>query len=95
MSEKINRIAKLLLAGEDMKDLPRRFSAIRNNDESGVSGTGNVLDGVVFPYTGQVVVCWKTDNSSLGFYDDFDTFMAIHVESHPGNNTEIVWHDEE
>jgi hypothetical protein len=39
---------------------PRLFSLIRHVDESGISGTGRGLDGVIF-HTGQVVVCWRTD----------------------------------
>ncbi len=37
---------------------PRLFTLFRHVDESGISGTGRVLDGVIF-HTGQVVVCWR------------------------------------
>jgi len=75
----------------------RMFSIIRKSDESGVSGTGHVLDGVVF-HNGQTVICWRTDvdaarhgRSSLGVYQSFEDFKFIHIDSHPTNDTEIVW----
>ena len=74
-----------------MKEM-KTFQMIRNNDESGVSGTGTVLDGVQF-HTGQVVTCWHGDKSSVGVYDSFDVFWRIHVASHPTNNTEVHWSD--
>ena len=66
---------------------------IRNADESGVSGTGHVLDGVVF-HTGQVVVCWRSDRSSIATYQSYDDFKTLHIDSHPTNLTEILWDDE-
>jgi hypothetical protein len=67
---------------------------IRKQDESHVSGTGRVLDGVVF-HNGKVVVCWRTENkhgyTSVGMYDSFEAFKFIHIDSHPHNETEIVW----
>lgn len=76
---------------------PKIFKLIRNRDASGVSGTGRVLDGVVF-HTGQVVVCWRTDidghgHSSLAIYPSWEAFKFIHIDSHPENNTEILWED--
>lgn len=65
----------------------------RNNDESGVSGTGIVLDGVVFP-NGKVTVCWrcvKTNASSISVFDSFEDFTKIHIDSHPTNGTEIIF----
>ena len=66
----------------------------RRGDESGVSGLGGVLDGVVF-HTGQVVVCWRTDldatqgkgrgRSSLGIYASWEAFDALHI----ANRTDI------
>lgn len=74
---------------------PRLFTFIRRTDESGVSGTGRVLDGVVF-HTGQVVVCWRSDvntdqlgYSSLAIYPSWEAFLHVHVRPHPSNATEI------
>lgn len=76
---------------------PRLFTLIRHTDETGISGTGRVLDGVVF-HTGQVVVCWRSDLradkpgfSSLVIYHSWEAFLAIHVEPHPVEQTEIVF----
>lgn len=71
---------------------PRVFSMVRQADETGISGVGRVLDGIVFP-DGQTVIRWCVEGkpASTEIYDSFDAFMEIHVVSHPGNLTEIVW----
>jgi len=74
-----------------MKNKCRLFTVVRHHDESGVSGTGPVLDGVVFE-CGRTVVCWRTENTSIGVYDNFDEFLAIHIKAHPKNRSEIIWH---
>jgi hypothetical protein len=75
---------------------PRLFSLYRRSDESGVSGTGRVLDGVVF-HNGKVVVCWRTDlrggHSSIVVYDSWTAFEAVHVNPHPPEQTEIGFGD--
>lgn len=75
-----------------LKSRPHCFRLIRRNDESGVSGTGVVLMGVVWP-NGKVTVCWTTRNapSSIVVYDDWKTFLGIHVRSHATNKAKIVW----
>jgi hypothetical protein len=76
---------------------PRLFTLIRHSDETGISGTGRVLDGTVF-HTGQVVVCWRSDLridkpgfSSLVIYNSWEAFLAIHVEPHPAEQTKIIF----
>ena len=76
-------------------DEPRLVTMIRRADESGVSGTGRVLDGAVF-HTGQVVVCWRSDRStdqpgvsSLAIDASWDAFLHVHVCPHPANAPEI------
>lgn len=80
---------------------PRIFTLIRNFDQSGISGTGRVLDGVVF-HNGQVVICWRSDVNvdklgftSLGIYPSWDAFMHVHVLPHSANQTEIRFLDRE
>ena len=75
----------------------KTFTIVRNGDESGVSGTGRILDGALF-HNGKVAVCWRTDtdgtkygDSSIGIYDSFGAFRRIHIDSHPDNRTEIHW----
>ena len=72
---------------------PRLFSVFRRNDHNKVSGTGKVIDGVVFE-SGICVISWTTKLSSLGVYDTFDHFKAIHIDAHPGNKSQVVWRDE-
>ncbi len=78
----------------------RRFYIKRINDESGVSGTGRVLDGVLW-HNGYTTIMWKTDLDpmkkdmwSTSLYSSFEAFKKIHIEPHPTNETEIVWLDE-
>ena len=66
------------------------FTMVRNGDESGVSGVGRVLDGLVFP-SGKTVVCWRSEIPSISTYDSFEDFERVHVQSHPGNETEILF----
>jgi hypothetical protein len=80
---------------------PKMFHIIRHGDESGVSGTGRVLDGVVWP-NGWVNIYWRTDldpvkrgKASVTFYESFDAFEQIHITSHPTNETEVIWDDVE
>ena len=74
---------------------PQLFTFIRHADESGVSGTGRVLDGVIF-HTGQVVICWRSNlntaqpgYSSLVIYPSWEAFLHVHVQPHAPDATEI------
>lgn len=73
---------------------PRTFKMIRNGDESGVSGTGYVIDGVLFG-DGSVVVFWRTNTSSMGIYKTYEEFESIHITPHPTNLTEVIFDDAE
>lgn len=74
----------------------RGFSIERKADTSGVSGTGIVLEGVVFS-TGAVVAHWLTPapKGSLNTFDSWDQFAAIHLTSHPENEARVLWADGE
>ena len=76
-------------------DSPRLFTVTRHLDASGVSGTGRVMDGVIF-HTGQVVVCWRSDvhpsqagYSSICLYPSWDAFKHVHIDPHPENQTTV------
>ncbi len=78
---------------------PRLFALVRHLDESGVSGVGRVLDGVVF-HTGQVVVCWRTDvrtegpgYSSIAIYPSWAAFVHVHLDPHPDGAAEVQFAD--
>ena len=67
----------------------RRFWLVRDEDETGVSGTGVVAVGVAFP-NGKAAISWKTEHTSTAVYDSMRDVEAIH-----GHNglTRIVWVD--
>lgn len=66
---------------------PRLFALVRDEDETGVSGTGHVADGVQFA-NGKCVVCWRTATSSIAVYDSIAAVEVIHGH---GGKTRIVW----
>jgi hypothetical protein len=59
------------------KSRMRRFVMIREQDISGVSGTGVVAEGVVYS-NGVVGLTWLSHLSSHAFYHSFDVMEAIH-----------------
>lgn len=69
----------------------RIFHFHRDEDASGVSGTGVVAEGVILTNT-KVVVSWLTIHKSIAIYDSLAEMQAIH--GHDGR-TRIVWQDEE
>jgi len=85
-----------------MEANPKLFTLVRKIDPSGISGTGRVLDGVVF-HTGQVVTCWRTDlnvkdegnaYSTMGIYPSYEAFLHVHVKPHPEGSNEVIFLDE-
>lgn len=73
----------------------KTFEMIRETDVSGISGTGKVVEGVVFA-DGHTVIRWCVSNglpNSLVFYDRYEDFLAIAVTGHPENRTKLVWSD--
>lgn len=67
----------------------RRFELHRHEDETGVSGTGVVAEGVVFQ-NGKIAMAWLTRHKSLTIYDDMTTLEAIHGH---GGKTKVVFRD--
>lgn len=71
----------------------RRFYLERVIDDSGVSGTGKVALGVLFP-SGRVCIEWcseKTPVSANTIYQTVDEMLTVH--GHEGH-TQLVWDDE-
>ena len=70
----------------------RTFTVCRQNDETGVSGEGVIIEGCHFA-TGHTVIHWLTPapRGSIAFFDNFDDFIKIHVSSHPTNGTIITY----
>lgn len=67
----------------------RRFELHRDEDESGVSGTGVIAQGVCFT-DGTCALRWLTATRSTGLYDSVDDLISIH--GHAGM-TRLVWLD--
>ena len=67
----------------------RRFRLVRNIDETGVSGTGIVCEGVQFT-DGNVATRWLNRIAQTCVWDSIEDMEAIH--GHNGN-TVVVWMD--
>lgn len=67
----------------------RRFQLHRDQDITGVSGTGVVADGVLFP-DGAVAIRWRGDRPSTVAWGSIED--AYHVHAH-GGATRFVWLD--
>lgn len=70
---------------------PRRFELNRIVDHTGISGTGVVAWGVLWP-DGSTVVRWRGEHGSTVVWKSMQDVEAIHGH---GGATQIVWLDEE
>ena len=78
----------------------KTFTLYRSNSLGSPSGTGRVLDGIVF-HNGWTVVCWRTDidtsmngQSSIGIYPTWEAFSQLHIAARPGYQPVVVYgHD--
>jgi hypothetical protein len=68
----------------------RRFKLIRSEDETGISGTGHIADGVLFG-NGRVVLSWKGVFSSTAIFNGMNDMLAVHGH---GGKTTPEWIDE-
>lgn len=68
----------------------RRFTLERDIDETGISGTGTIAEGVQFS-SGEVALKWKTAVWSCVFY--LNVAAVEHIHGHAGK-TRVVWVDE-
>jgi hypothetical protein len=71
--------------------LHRRFVFLRDEDETGVSGTGLVVMGVLYP-DGRCHYRWMTEHQTDQMADSLDKLEIIH--GHQGR-TRIVFLDDE
>lgn len=67
----------------------RRFKLIRQTDITGISGTGAVVEGVMFS-DGTCAIRWLTKVSSVAFYKSIEDVITIH--GHEGA-TNVEWID--
>ena len=66
--------------------MAKLFYLQRTQDESGISGTGRIAQGVIFD-NGKVALTWLSDTPSTGIYDSIGDVRSIH--GHEGK-TEVV-----
>jgi hypothetical protein len=74
----------------------RAFTVCRQNDETGVSGEGVVIEGVLLA-TGQCIVHWlyPPPRGGIAIFDSMSDFVKVHIEPHPINKTIITYQDGE
>lgn len=73
----------------------RTFEVIRQEDETGISGTGVVVEGTIFS-DGTCVTRWVSPTStgrSTNIWDSFGAFSSIHISPHPDNKTKVIFND--
>ncbi len=75
----------------NLKPTYRRFYLQREEDVSGVSGTGRIAEGIVFS-DGVAVVRWLSALGSTVIYDNVESVKGIH--GHDGR-TKIIFDDKE
>lgn len=68
----------------------RVFELYRKEDVTGVSGTGVVAVGIMFP-NGSVAMQWLGARSSIVIHDNMENVVSVH--NHNGK-TEIRWLNE-
>ena len=96
-AKKVETDAEELKPKPSSKLAPRgieTFTICRQSDESGISGTGVVIEGVEYA-TGQVVLHWLTPfpKGSIAIFESLTDFKRVHVNPHPTNKTIITWSD--
>jgi hypothetical protein len=69
---------------------PRRYVLRREVDQSGISGTGDVADGIVWP-DGTTTLRWRGQYASVAHWANLAHVEAIHGH---GGLTRIVWVDQ-
>jgi hypothetical protein len=67
----------------------RRFRLNRVIDETGISGTGYIAEGILFT-NGKCILSWLTEHKSIAIYDTLNELIIIH--GHNGK-TKIEWID--
>lgn len=72
------------------KSSMRRFALVRYDDETGVSGTGQVAEGVEFT-NGSCSMSWLTEATSVAVYPNIKELERIHGH---GGKTKVEWIDD-
>ena len=104
-SDEDNKLSIDEVEAEDLKPKPRpklaprgieTFTVCRQYDETGVSGEGVIIEGVVLG-TGQCIVHWlyPPPRGGIAIFDSMTDFIKVHIEPHPGNKTIITYQEGE
>ena len=96
-NEKQEEVTDDLIPRPPPKLAPRgitSFTVYRTQDETGVSGEGVVIEGVVMA-TGQCVVHWlyPPPRGGIAIFDSMSDFVKVHIQPHPANQTIITYQD--
>ncbi len=72
----------------------RTFTVFRQEDETGVSGEGVVIEGAELA-TGQCIVHWlyPPPRGGIAIFDSMSDFIKVHIGPHPANKTIITYQD--
>jgi hypothetical protein len=72
------------------------FTVARQADETGISGEGVVIEGVLLA-TGQCLAHWlyPRPKGSIAIFDSMNDFVTVHIKPHPSNRTIITYDDGE
>ena len=79
---------------EDLKPKPppkraprgiRSFTVCRQHDQTGVSGEGVIIEGVVLA-SGHCIIHWlfPPPRGGIAIFDSLEDFLKVHVKPHPG-----------
>lgn len=68
------------------------FYLLRHEDVHGISGTGIVAIGAIYP-SGKCVIEWITFTSSMNIYNNFEQVKEIH--GHEGRTEVVLGHPPE
>ena len=74
----------------------RSFTVCRKSDETGVSGEGVGIEGVVLA-SGHCIIHWlfPPPRGGIAIFDSLEDFLKVHVKSHPSDRTIITFEDGE
>ncbi len=74
----------------------RSFTVCRQSDETGVSGEGVVIEGVVLA-SGHCIIHWlfPPPRGGIAIFDSLEDFLKVQVKPHPDNKTLITFGDGE
>ena len=74
----------------------RSFTVCRQHDQTGVSGEGVIIEGVVLA-SGHCIIHWlfPPPRGGIAIFDSLEDFLKVHVKPHPENKTIITFEDGE